>query len=329
MSTTWLTRQKKGDLAALAHQLDISTDGMLKEDIVGALDLELHSNPAKYSKDPTFADYYGTRSGSPMKRGGTAVSDIMDKPVSRVRRTTQRFKEEMEDADTPETTGRAIVTRTPQALQRVAARVPLPASPADVTNAIERQTTLLQQKARDVWNKSQVTGFVDRVRGGLSKSGSIEVCALLIEAIYLHPETMPTRPLLQIPAIKALGTSPHTFWVPDLFVLLTSSFWTPTLLWMSTTLFLPLLFSYFFSSTYDLSSTRKRLQTPFDPLTFNITKALVSWMVYSQDFRFCGYVSDLDVARINSALPMGSLTFVIAAGIGGITSIYQAALMKK
>ncbi len=67
---------------------------------------------------------------------------------------------------------------------------------------------------------------------------------------------------------------------------------------------------------------------PVDPLTFNATKALVTWLVYSQGTRLWGLFGDGTVQRVNSALPGGHRGVMIGAGLGALASLYEAVLKK-
>jgi hypothetical protein len=118
-------------------------------------------------------------------------------------------------------------------------------------------------------------------------------------------------------------------------LLLTSSFWAPFTLWASTSLFIPLLVSYFFNLTLKpkpLHATRAHTAPEptykFDPLVFNVVKALITYAVYAQGFRFGGFVENSTVERIGGAVTGGYEGILIGAGIGALASIYEAILKK-
>lgn len=226
---------------------------------------------------------------------------------------------------------KALATRTPRAVQRVAAQVPLPPSPAVVTDAIERQTAIVKTKVGDVWTNSGVTDYAEYVREVLSSVVGVEAAVVLVEAYYLQKQVMPWTYFFDVPAVSALGSNSYPVHFPELFVLLTSSFWSPSLLWANTSLFIPLVCAYFFNLTLrtsngDLSSKKPTYQV--DPLTFNIAKALISYLVYAKGARFTGLVADETVLTVEDALPGGHHGVLIGAGIGALASIYEAVLKR-
>jgi hypothetical protein len=101
--TTWLSKQKKGDLQGLAERagvsyvfapfvsllhdkvallltrvliclLPVSHDNLLKEDLVASLDTHLRANSSKFADDKAFAEFY-ERSGSPIKKGRPSATE--------------------------------------------------------------------------------------------------------------------------------------------------------------------------------------------------------------------------------------------------------------
>ena len=66
----------------------------------------------------------------------------------------------------------------------------------------------------------------------------------------------------------------------------------------------------------------------YDPLAFNISKALVAWLVYRQELSFGGLVADESIQKIQDNVPGGYQGIMIGAGIGALTSIYEAILKK-
>ncbi|KAJ2974800.1 hypothetical protein NUW58_g8542 [Xylaria curta] len=76
---------------------------------------------------------------------------------------------------------------------------------------------------------------------------------------------------------------------------------------------------------------RRSAQTPdtvVDPLTFSIVKALISFVIYGQGVTFGGWVNEVSIARINSAVYGGYKGILSGAAISGIFSIYDAVLKK-
>lgn len=228
---------------------------------------------------------------------------------------------------------KALATRTPRAVQRVAAQVPLPPSPAVVTDAIERQTAIVKTKVGNAWTNSGVTDWAEYIREVLSSVVGVEAAVILVEAFYLQKKVMPWLYFFDIPAISALGTNSYSVQIPEFFALLTSAFWSPSLLWANTSLFIPLFFAYFFNITVKAKANgngrpASKPEYQVDPLTFNLAKALVSYMVYAQGVRFSGLVADETVFTVSEALPGGHNGVFIGAGIGAIVSIYEAVLKR-
>jgi hypothetical protein len=120
--------------------------------------------------------------------------------------------------------------------------------------------------------------------------------------------------------------------LPDFFLLLTNFFWSASTLWATTSLFVPLLFGYFFNLTLKTKSSHgnyvSRPTHNVDPLTFNLAKGLITWLVYARGARFRGLFADETVERVNNAVPGGYLGVLIGAGLGAVVSIYDAVLKK-
>ena len=207
----------------------------------------------------------------------------------------------------------------------------LPPSPTVVADAIDRQTENLRSSVNKVWDRANITEYAESARDYLSTVTSIEFLALAIEAFGLRSEVLPMRYAFTIPANRALGTSDLPVMIPDLFLLLTSAFWSPFSLWLSISLLLPLACAYFFNLTLKAKhahGTRGRSSqtAQIDPLIFNTAKALITWLVYSQGVKFGGLVGQETVAKVNGAVPGGYLGMMIGAGIGTLTSMYEAVL---
>ena len=224
-----------------------------------------------------------------------------------------------------------MATRTPRSNLNIARSVPLPPSPAVVADAIDRRTAALRSNINAAWGKSGVTEQAEGLRESLSSVASIEAVVLAIEALGLRGEVLPSRYAFTIPAVALLQSSDWPVYLPDLFFLLTASFWSPFTLWLTTSLGVPLLFAYFFNLTLKHKSSRShaaRNNQSFDPLTFNIVKALVAFVVYSQGVTFGDYLGEVSIDRIRGAVPGGAEGIMIGASIGILTSVYDAVLKK-
>ena len=213
-------------------------------------------------------------------------------------------------------------------------RMVFPPSPAVVADAIERQTAVVTTKVGAFMDRSGVSEAADFMREMLSSVHGIETVITLIEALGLQRETLPWTTSLTLPPIRFIKSEESIVFLPNLFEILTAKFWNTSLLWLTTTAMLPALFGYFFNLTLhggrtglQTRSSGKKPQHTVDPLTFNVTKALLSWLIYSQGIRF-GFLANETVDRVNVAVFGGVQGLMIGAAIGGLASVYDAVLKK-
>jgi hypothetical protein len=209
--------------------------------------------------------------------------------------------------------------------------VPLPPSPAVVADAIDRRTAILRSKVSRAYEESGIVEVADATRESLSTVVAVQALIASIELYFIRQEILADKYAFTIPAISFLGTSDYAVKIPDLFLLVTGSFWGPALLWTCTTLLIPLFAAYFFNLTIKPRSRNSRttyFTYVFDPLTFNIVKALLVFLVFGQDVTFGGLVDLEYVARINSALYGGWKGPLVGAGIGGLVTLYEAIIKK-
>lgn len=66
----------------------------------------------------------------------------------------------------------------------------------------------------------------------------------------------------------------------------------------------------------------------FDPLMFNVVKALLAWMIWSLGARFFGLFSDQTVDLVTQSMPAGYPGVMVGAFIGMLVSLYDAAQRK-
>jgi hypothetical protein len=212
-----------------------------------------------------------------------------------------------------------------------ASGVPLPPSPAVVAEAIDRRTQVLRSRVSDAFEESGLVESAHATRESLSTVVSVQSLIVLFELYFLRPELLADRFAFTIPAISALKTPDYAVKVPDLFLLLTGSFWGPALLWGFTTFFIPLFAAYFVNLTSkpkSRSSHASHFNYAFDPLTFNVVKALLVYVVFAQDVTFCGLVNLEHVARINSAVYGGYQGVLVGTAIGALVTLYEAIIRK-
>lgn len=182
------------------------------------------------------------------------------------------------------------------------------------------------------YEESGIPEASNSLRDRLSNTVSIESLALLVELYGLQSEILPSKHLAIIPASRILGTPDIPIKFNDLFALLTPIFWSTFSAWLITSVLLPLAFSYFFNLT--LKAKRGHLRkaaneqsvAQFDPLTFNLSKALIIWLVYQRNLNFGGLISSDTVERLDSAIPGSSEGIIAGTVIGTLTSLYEAIL---
>ncbi|KAL4803214.1 hypothetical protein BDV18DRAFT_145381 [Aspergillus unguis] len=217
----------------------------------------------------------------------------------------------------------------------------IPPSPAVVTEAIERQTTKLRESIGDAWESSGVQEHSNSVRTALSSVKAVEVIVTLIEAFSLIKEILPLRYVATIPAIDAIHTSPIPVKIPDLFVLVDGSFWAPFSLWLLTSLILPLTTAYFINISLQVaqnsnagvqtrrsSNANRAAQATFDPLSFNVAKAIVTYVVYAHGFTFWNVYSREALLTVNASIPFRYAGVLTGTAIGAVGTLYEAILRK-
>ncbi|KAH6722531.1 hypothetical protein DL95DRAFT_324623 [Leptodontidium sp. 2 PMI_412] len=341
-ASSWLQKMRKGELIELSDSVGFTGhDGMKKTELEVALDDYLTKNASQFSSDTQFAPFYKGRGGSsPVKKeASSAISDIETKVKSVKRRVTKAAEELVATDDSevePATTrSRSALTRTPRASAlsnlSFASNVPLPPSPSVVADAIDRRTQVLRSKVANMYEDSGLVEYAQTTRESLSTVQAVQAVVILFEFYNLRKEVLADRYAFTIPVINYLTSAPYDVKIPDLFLLLTASFWNPVSLWAITTLVVPFVASYFFNLTAKPSRTRSH--TPhfaykFDPLTFSIAKALMTFVVFGQDVTFGGLVDLESVARINSAIYGGWKGVLTGTGITALITLYDAVLKK-
>lgn len=225
------------------------------------------------------------------------------------------------------------VLRTPR-VSSLAARIPLPASPADVAQAVDRSTVAVRQRVASIYQDSGVNEAAHATRESLSTVTSVLFTVAAFELYFLRREVLADRYAFTIPALAFLGTNDYPVHIPDMFLLLTSSFWYPTLLWLATSLVVPATFGYFYNLTVanqPAPGRGRRVPSPeytIDPLTFSIVKALISYVVYAQGVTFGGLIDGLSIQRINGAVYGGWKGVLVGSAVTGLVSLYDAILRK-
>ena len=225
----------------------------------------------------------------------------------------------------------SAVAKTPGRPRR---RSELPPSPADVADDVEYATTKLYSGIDDLITVSGIPETIENVRELCSSVTSVQMTFLFLEAAGLQRYLLPWKATgFAIPSYHLLGinTPPVPVMLPDLFSLLTAKFWATSLLWASTSVFVPLVFAYFYNlSTRDVKRHGARVTVArysADPMTFSVVKALITWMVYSQGYMF-GFIDDAVASHVHLAMFGGYQEIMIGSYVGAIAALYEAAQRK-
>lgn len=199
-----------------------------------------------------------------------------------------------------------------------------------MVRAVDERTLVLREKVTALYEESGIKEATYHARDTLSTLTSIILCISAFEFYNLRKEVLADKYAFTIPAIKAIGTPDYPVEVPDMFLLLTSSFWNPALLWTVTSVILPAAIGFYFNLTAAHTSSKgRRNQTlTIDPLTFSIAKAVLTYVIYQQGVTFGGWVDQTSVARINSAIYGGWKGVITGAFISGVASFYDAILRR-
>ncbi|KAJ5099331.1 hypothetical protein N7532_006332 [Penicillium argentinense] len=346
----FLNKLRKPELAEIAERTKLSDyDDYNKSELVSALDDHLSSNRS-WSSDKKLADYYKrldapARGPSPVKREPKVeLTPATEKktPGRKSLKQKEPVTSESEDASTVKTPKTA---RTPASAVRSSSRAVrsvfesttqnMPPSPAIVTDAIDRQTTRMREGLETAWTDSGVLEYQHALRASLSSLKAVETIVLLFEGGSVLKELIPLRYLTTTPAVEAIYLPSIAIKVPDLFVLLSGSFWAPFTLWLLSGLVLPLIAAYFINLSWQAATggavrrgrSAAAERASFDPLTFNIAKALLVYKVYVDRLSFSLY-SNFTIARVNASVPGHWGGMLTGTAIGVIGALYEAILRR-
>ncbi|KAI4245244.1 MAG: hypothetical protein L6R40_002601 [Gallowayella cf. fulva] len=335
----WLQRQRKPDLQHLASHIGMKNyDNLLKIELEVALDAYLRENQTRLQSDPACSGFY-KRLDSPFKRergGGTVSTSVVEEVKKpKQRRQTLKAREDLEPPSESDLPSRQLTMtspaspRTPPASSSttlsLARQLPLPASPSQLADRIEESTATLTSSVSDFYTTSFIPYALSSLRTKLSTVTSIQLLVLSIEAFGLFRKVVPLKYLTTIPAIPALGlTNPTALNLPDLFALLTSQFWLPVLLWLSTSIFIPSLAAW----TLNLRHAYAQSQDGdgpggYDPVTFGVVKGLVAWIIFLRN----GLEGEAK-GVVEGSVPGGGFGMVIGAGVGVLAGFWEGVLRK-
>lgn len=210
-------------------------------------------------------------------------------------------------------------------------------SPAVVTDVIEQQSKRIRKSISHVVDETGIQQYVVDAREYFSRPVIFNLAAVLVEAYYLEERIVPWVHIVKIGPIAFFKPTSTQLSIPDIFSLLTPTFWSPTLLWLLATIILPATISYFanlaLAAKHSHATRRNSRHTPqdhFDPFIFNITKGLAAYLIFAQGMHFNPYplFSDLTVTLVDLAMPGGWFGLVLSSAIGAAISLYAAVLKR-
>jgi len=198
-----------------------------------------------------------------------------------------------------------------------------------VADLVEHHATVIADEAQRYWYDLGLTPMLEGAREDLSTVAGVQLVTMAIEAYYLQCVTLPWKLAFRLPAIAPFTHDKTAVSLPDLFVLLSMSYWAPTLLWAFTSLILPSIIAWFFNFTINKKNRHgKGHGYEIDPFVFNIVKMLVSYLVYHpQGLRF-GALSTSTVAAVQMSMPGGTSGMMISSAVGASAALYEAVLRR-
>ncbi|KAM4066095.1 hypothetical protein HRG_000247 [Hirsutella rhossiliensis] len=347
-TNSWLKAQRKSDLVDLADSVGLTNyEGFKKGELEVALDEFIAQHSARLASRSDLTGYFNSRSkalGSPVKKEREeperALRIVKRRANTKVATSTSPIEDPTsESEDQRAVSSASAVVHTPgRNLSLAAARIPLPATPADVAYAVDRSTVAVRKRVSSMYQESGITEASQATRETLSTVTSILFCVAAFELYFIRPEILANRYAFTVPAVALVGTPDYPVYLPDMFLILTASFWSPALTWALTGVVLPCLFGYFFNLSATSggsapgSRTRARAQaaadTVVDPLTFSIVKALVSYVVYGQGVTFGGLLNEAAIERLNAAVYGGYKGMLVGTAITALVSMYDAVLRR-
>ncbi|KAI1612826.1 hypothetical protein EDD36DRAFT_464975 [Exophiala viscosa] len=345
----YLQKLRKSDLTEFAETSKLTDYASLKKaELEVALDEHLRTNSTTYAKVPSLSEYYkrlSSTSRSPIKRLAEKVSETLKSdeestaPVKKSRRKTTAPAEDTTDNESPVTT---LIKQPAKEIARrssiLRSQMPIPPSPAVVTDAIEQQTRRIRTSVSHAYDETHIHEFSDAARDYLSSPLTVTILATLLEVYGLRAQVLPNKLLTEVPAIPYIKSTKTAISVPDLFLLLDTKFWAPFSLWTLTSLILPAMISYFInlplkahpSHSYSTrrAAVQHNAQMQFDPFIFNLAKGLIAYLVYAQHFNLAGSYQHFTIATVNESILGGVSAILISSGIGAAVSLYEAVLKK-
>ncbi len=218
--------------------------------------------------------------------------------------------------------------------------VRLPPSPAAVTDAIDRQTTRIRKRVSGLYSETGIHETSESLRHLLSSPVAINIIALILEANGLRQKILQSGIIGFLPNLPYITNGKTPVYLPNLFLLLDMPFWAPFSLWVTTSLLLPLLCAYFINIPLKTSSkhhygTRRATSNQitstnqFDPLVYNIAKALVAYIVYAHHSSILGLFAVETIEIVTNNVLGGYQGMITGATAAGIMALYEAILKRQ
>jgi len=225
----------------------------------------------------------------------------------------------------PSTTASALVRHTPAT--KVRRQSQLPPSPADVADLAEYETSQFYAGLNDIYTLSGFPEMIDYLRDVCSSVTGIQTFVQLVEAFALQRLVLPWVFLAELAPVRGYDAPKLSIYYPDLFALLTPEFWNPTLLYATTSIIIPSIFAYFFNLTIrDVKRQGARVSVArytLDPLTFNIVKAILTYVIYGQHLTL-SYPIFTAAGSIERAMFGGYQGMLVGCYVGMLASVYEA-----
>lgn len=218
----------------------------------------------------------------------------------------------------------------------VAEALNLPASPAVLAQAVENTSVVIHERVSSLIEETGLQEKTDTLRSAMSTIHSIILFIAATELVQIRSAVLPAKHAFTIPPVWWLGLAHDTpVNLPDIFLVLTSSFWSPVLAWAMTAYAVPALFGYFFNLTSGRTVVdqhgQKVVKPPYytvDPLTFSITKAILSYLVYGQHLSVGSWPDPDSIRRLRESLFGGTSGVLVGTSVTALLSIYDAILRK-
>ncbi|PHH70726.1 hypothetical protein CDD82_6959 [Ophiocordyceps australis] len=202
-----------------------------------------------------------------------------------------------------------------------------PASPRDVARAASHSTSLMRIRVAAVIQPQRLAAYASAARVALSSVNALITLTTLLDVYFLLPALLPSTHVrfLHLPL---RGTCDLR--LPQMFLILSSTFWSRLLPWLVTAVILPCFSGYFFnlSRARHTSIYLARPAYTIDPLSFSVAKALVSYLVYARGLSIYHLPTPESVAFINAALYAGWSGTLTVSAITGLMGIYDAVLHR-